>query len=593
MTADTIIHRLHAQGRTRPNAPAYYEKIGSAWVPTPWHTYVDQVRQAARALLTLGLQPGDTVCILGFNRPEWAIMQLAAMAIGGAGAGIYTTNSPIEVQYIIEHAESAVVLLENDGQWQKVNQVRAQLPALRQVVMMRGATVDDPLVLSWEAFLSAGDKTSVEALDERIDGLRLDQLASLIYTSGTTGPPKGVMLSQDTVAWTAKTALDLFSINANDRLVSYLPMSHIAEQMFTIHGGATGGYAVYYAESLEKLPDNLREVQPTYMFGVPRIWERFYNGVTEKLSQSTGARAKIGAWAMDVGRRVSALRNQGQEAGGLLALQYKLANRLVFSKVKPLLGLSEMRIAVSGAAPINPEILEFFSSLDVIIYEVYGQSEGCGPTTWNRPGATKFGATGQAFPGAQVKLGPDGEVLMKGRNVFMGYYKDDEATAATLIDGWLHSGDLGRFDDDGFLSIVGRKKEIIITSGGKNIAPKNIEAALKHLELVGEAVIIGERRNYLSALITLEPEAAQRFAETHKLEGLVLHTHPLVLAEIQRGIDEVVNPQFARVENVRKFRILPRPFTIEDGELTPTLKIKRRIVNDHFSEDIEAMYTGS
>jgi long-chain acyl-CoA synthetase len=593
MTADTIIHRLHAQSRTRPNAPAYYEKIGSAWVPTPWHTYVDQVRQAARALLTLGLQPGDTVCILGFNRPEWAIMQLAAMAIGGAGAGIYTTNSPIEVQYIIEHAESAVVLLENDGQWQKVNQVRAQLPALRQVVMMRGAAVDDPLVLSWEAFLNQGDKTPVEALDERIDGLRLDQLASLIYTSGTTGPPKGVMLSQDTVAWTAQTALDLFSINANDRLVSYLPMSHIAEQMFTIHGGATGGYAVYYAESLEKLPDNLREVQPTIMFGVPRIWERFYNGVTEKLSQSTGARAKIGAWAMDVGRRVSALRNQGQEAGGLLALQYKLANRLVFSKVKPLLGLSEMRIAVSGAAPINPEILEFFSGLDVIIYEVYGQSEGCGPTTWNRPGATKFGATGQAFPGAQVKLGPDGEVLMKGRNVFMGYYKDDEATAATLIDGWLHSGDLGRFDDDGFLSIVGRKKEIIITSGGKNIAPKNIEAALKHLELVGEAVIIGERRNYLSALITLEPEAAQRFAETHKLEGQVLHTHPLVLAEIQRGIDEVVNPQFARVENIRKFRILPRPFTIEDGELTPTLKIKRRIVNDHFSEDIEAMYTGS
>jgi long-chain acyl-CoA synthetase len=400
------------------------------------------------------------------------------------------------------------------------------------------------------------------------------------------------MLSHDTLAFTARQAVQLFDLGANERLVSYLPLSHIAEQMFTVMGGTTGGWPVYYAESLDKLPDNLREVQPTIFFGVPRVWERFYNGVNESLAESTGARAKIAEWAMGVGRQVSALRNKGEEPSGLLAIQYRLADRLVFSKVKPLLGLSEIKMAAVSAAPINPEILEFFSGLDIIIYEIYGQSEGCGPTTLNRKGATKYGTVGQAFPDVQVKLGPDGEVLAKGRIVFMGYFKDEAATDVTLTDGWLHSGDLGKFDEEGFLTIVGRKKEIIITSGGKNIAPKNIEAALKRLDLVAEAVIIGERRKFLSALITLDPDALQQFAESNSLEGQELHRHPLVVEAVQKGIDEEVNPQFARVENVRKFSILPRNFTVEDGELTPTLKIKRRIVNEHFSEDIEAMYEG-
>jgi long-chain acyl-CoA synthetase len=542
--------------------------------------------------MALGVQPGGTVGILGFNRPEWSTMLLAAMAIRGAGAGIYTTNSPQEVQYIVNHAESSIVLLENEEQWAKINAVRDQLPGLRHVVMMRGTQIDDPLVLSWEAFLAKGDETEELALDERIDAIDPDGLATLIYTSGTTGPPKGVMLSHDTLAFTARTALDLFNMTANERLVSYLPLSHIAEQMFTVGGGTVAGYAVYYAESLDKLADNLKEVQPTIFFGVPRVWERFYNGVTESMAETTGVKAKIASWAMDIGRRVTALRNKGEEPTGWLATQYKLADRLVYSKVKPLLGLGEIRYAASGAAPINPEILSFFAGLDIIIYEEYGQSEGCGPTTWNRPGATKYGTTGQALPDVQVKLGSDGEILAKGRIVFMGYYKDPAATGETLVDGWLHSGDLGKFDEDGFLTIVGRKKEIIITSGGKNIAPKNIEAALKALDMVAEAVVIGERRKFLSALITLEPEAIQQFAEDNNLEGQELHTNPLVIAEVQRGIDEVVNPQFARVENIRKFTILPRNFTVEDGELTPTLKIKRRVVNEHFAEDIEGMYAG-
>jgi long-chain acyl-CoA synthetase len=591
MTApDTIIHRFQKHRRVRPAAPGYYEKIGMAWVPTSWEEYVLQVRQAARAMMALGLEPGDVVCMLGFNRPEWVIGQLAAMMAGGVGAGIYATNSPPEVQYILNHSEAPLVILENKNQWDKIDQVRDQLPHLRTAILMRGAEIDDPLVLNWDSFLARGDEIDEADLDGRIDAIQMEQLGSLIYTSGTTGPPKAVMLSHGNLASTAQTGSELFRLTTADVLLSYLPLSHIAEQMFTIHTAATIGYAVYFAESITMLPDNLREVQPTIFFGVPGVWERFRNRVAERLNEAHGARKRIADWAQKIGREVATLRNQGQEPAGGLAVQYKLAERLVFFKVKPLLGFSRTRVAVSGAAPINPEILEFFSGLDVTVYEVYGQSEGCGPTTFNRPGATKFGTTGQVWPGSEAKLGSDGEVLLRGPNVFMGYFKDPAATDNTLIDGWLHSGDLGRFDDDGFLTIVGRKKDIIITSGGKNIAPKNIEAALKMLDLVGEAVVIGEGRKYLTALVTLDPDASVHFAEVNELEGQELHSHPQVLGAIQKGIDELVNPQFARVEQIKKFTVLPQPFSIESGELTPTLKLKRNIIFQQYLNEIEHMY---
>ena len=592
MTADTIISRLHEHGRLRPSAPAYYEKVGDNWVPTNWRDYVSQVRRAGRALLALGVEPETNVCILGFNRPEWSIMLLGAMSINAAGAGIYTTNSPPEVKYIIDHAESSVVLLENEEQWKKVNQVRDQLPGLHHVVMMRGADIDDPLVMGWETFMAKGDEVEESVLDEHIAAIRPEREATLIYTSGTTGPPKAVMLSHDTLAFTSYEALNLYGLDANNRLLSYLPLSHIAEQMFTVHAGATAGFAVYYAESLDKLLDNLQEVRPTIFFGVPRVWERFHNGIVDRMAKTTGPRARIASWAMGIGKQVTDLRNRGEEPSGMLATQYRLADRLVFSKVKEALGLDAVGTAFVSAAPINPDILRFFGELDLIIHEIYGQSEGCGPTTSNRRGATKFGSAGLPIPDTEVILAEDGEILLKGRNVFIGYLKDPAATNETLIDGWLHSGDLGEFDDDGFLNIVGRKKEIIITSGGKNIAPKNIEAALKTLPLVSEAVIIGDRRKFLSALLTLNPDTAAQFAAENGLEGQVLHENPLVIAEIQRGIDDVVNPQFARVENIRKFNILPRNLSVEDGELTPTLKIKRRIVYEHFEDEIESMYAG-
>ena len=589
MAADTICSRLFEQAKRNAKKPAYYVRESGGWQATDWATFASEVRQATRALIALGFAPGQTVCILGFNKPEWTILDLACMCAGGAPAGIYTTCSPEEVRYIVAHAEAPVVLVENEEQWKKIETERANMPKLRHVVLMKGAKKPgDPMVLSWEEFLAKGDGVDEAKVDERVAALEPDGLATLIYTSGTTGPPKGVMLSHRNLAWTASAARQLVETREDDCALSYLPLSHIAEQMFTVHGPVTTGYAVYYAESIEKVPDNLKEVQPTVFFGVPRIWEKFHAGITGKLKEAKGAKKKLVAWAMGVGTRVSEERMAGREPSGLLGMQYKLATKLIFSKLKPAIGLGRARICVSGAAPIAKEVLEFFASLDVPILEVYGQSEDCGPTSFNRPDRFRFGTVGPAIPGVEVKIAEDGEILVKGPNVFLGYYKEEEATAETLKDGWLCSGDLGAFDKDGFLMITGRKKEIIITAGGKNITPKNIESSLKNHELINEAVVIGDRRKFLSALVTLDPEASEKWAKDRGLNGK-LHESPELLAEVQKAVDET-NTHLARVEQIKKFKILPRNFTIEDGELTPTLKVKRKIVNEHFADEIEGMY---
>jgi len=359
-----------------------------------------------------------------------------------------------------------------------------------------------------------------------------------------------------------------------------LPLSHIAEQMFTLHAPITSGASVYFAESVEKMPDNLKEVQPTVFFGVPRVWEKFHAGIASKLKLATGAKAKLVDFARRTGTAVTEQKNQGRPITGLLAVKYKLANKLIFSKLKPAIGMGEARICVSGAAPIAPDVLEFMASLDVTILEVYGQSEDSGPTTFNLPGKTRFGTVGTRLDGVDVKIADDGEILVKGRNVFMGYYKDVEATKAALDDdGWLYSGDLGAFSDDGYLTITGRKKDIIITAGGKNIAPKNIEAALMEHPAISQAVVIGDRRKFLSAVVAIDPDkAAEANGDLDSFES-----------SIQTHVD-AINQRFARVEHVRKFRILPRELDQENAELTPTMKIKRRIVHDNWADLIDGMY---
>jgi long-chain acyl-CoA synthetase len=599
MAADTIISRLMKQAEHRPNAPAYHVKDGGRWKSSSWGDYVKQVRTAARALLTLGVggkhgngasEGASCVCILGFNRPEWAIFDFGAMAAGAAPAGIYTTCSPPEVAYIVNHTEAKVALVENEAQWEKIKEERDNLPKLEKVVLMKGAgKVDDDMVLTWDEFMAKADDTDESVLDEHIESLSLDQLATLIYTSGTTGPPKGVMLSHENLAWTAKCAVGMIDVGPDDCVVSYLPLSHIAEQMFTLHVPDSTGAQAYFAESIDKVADNFKEVQPTILFAVPRIWEKFYAGVGGKLVLATGLKAKLVGWARDTGSDVADLRNRGLEPSGLLAMKYNFFSNKVYSKLKEALGLSRARVCVSGAAPINADIIKFFAGLDILIREVYGQSEDTGPTSFNLPGATKFGSVGKPIPGMDVKIAEDGEIVAKGPNVFMGYYKDKEATAEALVDGWLHSGDLGKLDSEGYLHITGRKKDLIITAGGKNIAPKNIEASLKDNDLVGEAVVIGDRRKYLTALISLDPEASEAFAKEHGVDEAKLYESPQLRGQLQEHVDKV-NKDLARVEQIKKFSVLKKPFSIEGGELTPTLKVKRKIVNERYVDEIDQMY---
>jgi long-chain acyl-CoA synthetase len=588
LPADTVVARLFEQAAQRPQAPAHVIKRGGRWQEISWRSYADDVRRVGKALLALGVEPGGTTAILGFNRPEWVVFNVSTMAVGGAPAGIYTTCSSEEIAYIVGHAESRIVLVETEEQWQRVAAVRDRLPALRHVVTMRDApAIDDELVMSWDELLARGEDVGDDAFDARVAGLEMEGLATLIYTSGTTGPPKGVMLSHRNLAWTSQRVAELVGARPDDWGLSYLPLSHIAEQLLTVHAPPTTGAAVYFAESIDKVPENLKEIQPTVIFGVPRIWEKFHAAVSAKLAEAPAHRRALLDWVRRVCTRVNDAKNRGESPDLATRLQYEVAHRLVLSKLKPLLGLGNARAYVSGAAPINKEILEFFSSLDIVIREVYGQSEDTGPTSLNLPGRTKLGSVGPPLPGVNVRLADDGEILVKGPNVFLGYYKDEAATREALADGWLHSGDLGRIDNEGYLHITGRKKEIIITAGGKNITPVNIEAGLKNSELVAEAVVIGDRRKYLTALLTLDEEAARKYAE----DGIAPHESEWIRRRLQSVVDEV-NRDLARVEQIKRFTVLPRPFSIEDGELTPTLKIKRNVVAKNFAREIDKMYEG-
>jgi long-chain acyl-CoA synthetase len=586
---DTIPHRLLRQATSQPSTIAYQVKLDGRWQPTTWQTFVTQVRTAARALIALGFPRGGKVAILGFNRPEWVILDHAAMMAGGAAAGIYTTCSPDEVQYIVHHSEAHLVLVEDAAQLAKVTARRDQMPLLRCTVLMRGAQATGDGVLSWDEFLRKGESSDGDAeLESRLAALQPADLATLIYTSGTTGPPKGVMLSHANLAWTSQMLIDIGGGKTDgDTSLSYLPLSHIAEQMGTIHMPATAGSTVYFAESIDKLADNVKECRPTVFFGVPRVWEKYHATLSARLGEVTGGKRRLLDWARRVCTEVNARRDRGDAIPWLLGAQHALADRLVIGKLKAALGFDRARVLSSGAAPIAPDVLAFFASIDLPIREIYGQSEDSGPTSYNLPGRTRIGSVGPSLPGIEIKIAEDGEILVRGPNVFLGYYKEPEATAETLKDGWLCTGDLGTVDKDGFLTITGRKKEIIITAGGKNIAPKNIEAALKESLLISEAIVIGDRKKFLSALITIDEAVAQKLAPDTAAGQLA--GSPAVRAAIQSQVD-TVNATLARVEQIKKFTILPQAFSIANGELTPTLKLKRKVIAQRYEAQINAMY---
>ncbi|MFL6291169.1 MAG: AMP-dependent synthetase/ligase [Thermoanaerobaculia bacterium] len=584
---ETVFEVLERTAGTHAARPAMRVKRDGRWQATTWKDYRDQSRLAARGFLRLGVQPRQGVVIMGFNRPEWFVADLGAILAGALPAGIYVTSTPEQCQYISDHAEAAVAVLENARYLEAFLSIRDRLPALKAIVLMEG---EHEGVLSWKQLLELGGEIPESDLQARLDAQKPGDVCTLIYTSGTTGPPKAVMLTHHNVTWTAKRVCDAYGVNENDDLISYLPLSHIAEQVVSLHSPMAVGGCSWFAESLEKLGENLREVRPQFFFAVPRVWEKMQAAIMAAGAANPPLKKKISAWARGVGLKAG----EAEQAGQGKPLLYGLAHKLVFSKVRERLGLDRARVCSTSTAPIALDTLRFFLSLGIPVLEVYGMSECTGPATFSYPDRFRLGKVGLAIEGTEIATGEDGEVMMRGPHVFPGYFKNEEATREALdAEGWLHSGDIGDLDSGGFLRITDRKKELIITSGGKNIGPQILENKLKQIQVVSQAVVIGDRRNYLAALLALDPlrapieaeAAGSPYRDPRDLAGCEVFR-----AHLEKQVEEV-NRTLARYETIKRFAILPRELSIEAGELTPTLKLKRRVIHQNHAEEIERLYS--
>ncbi len=597
ITGRSVPEMFQSQVTRRGAAPAMYFKASSKWHAINWQQYGDAVKRIGGYLLSEGVKHGERVAILSGNRPEWHISDLGTEHIGGIVVGIYPTNSPSQCQYILDHAEAPVIFVENRDQLAKILEQRKALPRLRRVVLIKGnPPADDPLVITWADALSTGDRYNSAhpgEFDGRWRAVELDDLATFIYTSGTTGPPKAVMLDHRNILWTVaciEKTLPLSPESADEEVtVSYLPLAHIAERMAGHILHLHMGHRIYFAEDIAHLAANVVEARPTFMFGVPRIWEKYQAVVEAQVAGSHGVKAILARWAIKQGYANVDLATQGKQPG----TGYRLADRLVLAKIRAAIGLDRAKQLSSGAAPISISTLRFFWALGLPMYEVYGQSEDTGPTSTNRAGYCKLGTVGPAMPGVEVKLAADGEVLVKGGNIFRGYFKDEAATREALdSEGYLHSGDVGVIEE-GYLRITDRKKDLIITAGGKNISPSNLEVALKRLPFVGQAVAIGDSKPFMSALLTIDIEQvgalAQKVGEEPDMEAL--SKSEKVRGLFQEGVDSV-NANLANVEKIKKFTILPSDLSVEGGELTPTLKVKRKVVNQKYGDQIKAIYAG-
>lgn len=585
----TVMEVFDETAKKHGSKTALRLKKGGKWRETTWAQYHEEVVAAAKSFIKLGLEPGKAVSIIGFNCPQWFVADMAAIYAGGSPAGIYTTNSPEQCLYVAEHSESQIAVVENPAQLEKFLEIRDQLPDLKGIIMMFGDHGDED-VHAWPEFLKLGEDVSDEELQARVDGQKPDDVCTFIYTSGTTGNPKAVMISHDNITWTARAAQESLGGNADDACISYLPLSHIAEQIVSLHGPMVTGASVSFAESIDALGDNLREVRPTIFLGVPRVWEKIQAKIQQaSAANPSGLAKKIAAWARKQGLK----GGYADQSGDARPFLFGVADKLVFTKVRDKLGLDRCRMAVTSAAPISKDTLEFFLSLGVPIMEVYGMSECTGPATVSLPDAYKTTWVGRKVEGTEIKIAEDGEVCMRGRHVFKGYFKNEDATAEALDDdGWLHSGDIGEIDADGFLKITDRKKDLIITAGGENIAPQLIEGKLKGIAWVSQAVVVGDRRKHLSALLTLDETKlddaiAQSGSSAKSMEEAAKDDK--VEAWMMAQVNEV-NRDLAKVQTIKKIRILPADLSIEGGELTPTMKVKRKVVNQKYDDMIQGFY---
>jgi len=572
-----------AAGRTNP---AYLVQDGEAWTPLSWDEAAGRVDAYANGLLSLGVGKGDAFGILATTRVEWALFDFALGQVGAIGAAIYANSSPRDIGYILEHSDSIGVLCEDEEQRAKVESVRAGIDRLHHVLTFADL---DELAEQGRAYAAKHP----DALRAAAEAVEEDDLFTYIYTSGTTGPPKGCMISHRNYYAMVSVVDHLESYTGpEDTMLLYLPLAHNFGRLMHLS-------AAYVGYTLALLPDPLQaaaalvSVRPTVFPSVPRVYEKIHTAVVARFDEASGARRRLVDWALAVGRRVSALRRAGKPVPAGLALQYRLADRLVYAKVKERLG-GRLQTAISGGAPLALEIAEFFHAIDILLVEGYGLTECTTAATTNTRQAFRFGTVGKALPGFELKLADDGELLVRSETIFGGYYKDPEATAQVLTgDGWLLTGDIAEIDADGFVKITDRKKDIIITAGGKNVAPQNLENDLKTSKYVSQALVVGDRKPYVAALITLEAEEIGKWAAEQRLAGGLpeLSQEPQARELIQQVVDGV-NAERSRYEQVRRFTILPRDFTIEDGELTPTLKLKRRVCKEHFATELDELYAG-
>ena len=584
---------LRGRVQATPNTEAYRYRDGAAWRSLTWAQTEQRVRHLSAGLRELGVGDETRVAIASGTRLEWILADLAVLAAGGATTTIYPSNTPDEFAFVIADSDSRIVIAEDADQVAKLRDVRAQIPGVEHVVVIDGEGDDDGWVMTLRDLETMGvrrDEEEPDAYDRIVAGLTGDRLATLIYTSGTTGRPKGVELLHDNWVYASEAVAELDLLKPEDVHFLWLPMSHSFGKVLEVVMIDIGIPSAVDGR-VDQIAANLGEIKPTVVAGAPRIFEKIHNTVVASVAQEGGLKAKIFAWARNVGITVSRTRQEGGSPNPLLAAQYAIADRLVFAKIRHRFG-GRIRFFISGSAPLSREIAEFFDAAGLPILEGYGLTESSAGSFLNRPESMKFGTVGPPLPGTEVRIAEDGEILIRSRGVMRAYHGLEEETAKTLVDGWLQTGDVGELDEAGRLRITDRKKELIKTSGGKYVAPQHVEGKIKAASpYISNVLVHGDRRNYVTALVTLDPEGIVGWAQSRGIptEGPGFSEHPDVRALVQAAVD-TANAQLARYETVKRFAILPTDFTVETGDLTPSLKMRRRHIETKHADVLDGLY---
>ena len=584
--------------QARSNKVAMREKHLGIWQEVTWKQYGDNAKKTGLALNSLGLKKGEVVSIASEGNPEWLYTDMGTIGAGGVSSGVYTTDSAAQVKYLVNDSGSKFYFAENEEQLDKILEVRGDCPTLEKIIVydMEGLhNFKDDQVISYDELIDIGKKVDIEQpnlWNDLIQNVKSEDIAILVYTSGTTGPSKGAMINHTNLLYSVNTGLEIFEPMENEEQLSFLPLCHILERSVSVMFPLKSGAVVNFAESIDTVPENIREVSPTVFIAVPRIWEKFYSSITILMKDATF----IGKYFYDISIKTGAKYKEyyieGKQPPLILKLSYRLCNYLVLKNIKKLLGLNKCRYALSGAAPISPELINWYLSLGIDMREGWGMTETAGVGTAFYSREIKLGHVGRAVNQSEVRIADDGEILFKGPGVFCGYLNKPEQTKETLIDGWLHTGDVGEMDNYGNIKITDRKKDIIITAGGKNISPSEIENELKFSPFVSDAVVIGDKRKFLSCLIMIDEENVMKYAQDNDIpfsnfESLCKSEEVVNLID---GEVSKVNKKFASVEQVKKFSLIDIQLTAEDDELTPTMKLKRKFINQKYSNIIENMY---